>query len=139
MASSSNRIDGSTSRAREADELALARRQRTAPLGDRVEIAAGEFRDEVVRADRARRLLDLFVPRVREAVGDVVADRPREEERLLGHVAEPASVGAEVEIGDRLAVDEHAARSDVVEARDELHDRGLPGAGLADERDRLAR
>ena len=34
------------------------------------------------------------------AVGDVVADGAGEEERLLGHVAELAAVGGEVEVAE---------------------------------------
>ncbi len=38
-----------------------------------------------------------------------------------------------------VAVDAHRAGGHVVEARDQVGDRRLAGAGLADERDRLAR
>ena len=103
-----------------------------------MEVAAGQLGDELVRADRARSLLDLGVARVGTAVGDVVADRAREEERFLRHVPEPASVRAQVEVGDRRAVDQDLPVGDVVEACDELDDGGLAGAGLADQRDRLA-
>ena len=125
-------------RAREADELALPGRQRASALRDRLQVAAGELGDELVRADFTRRLLDLGVARVGSAVRDVVADGSREEERLLGHVPEPAAVRAQVELGDRRAVDQDLPAGDVVEARDELDDRRLPGAGLADQRNRLA-
>ena len=56
-------------------------------------------------------LLDLGVGGVGSAVRDVVADGAREQERLLGHVAEPAAVRAQVEVGDGDAVDEDLARS----------------------------
>ena len=74
--------------ARERDELALAGRQRAAPFAHPLEVAAGQRRDEVVRADLARRGFDLGVGRVLAAVGDVVADRAREQERLLRHDTE---------------------------------------------------
>ena len=61
----------------ERDELALARRQRPAPLAHRVQVAAGQRGDEVVGADGPRRGLDLGVGGVGPAVGDVVADRAR--------------------------------------------------------------
>ena len=41
-------------RAGQADELALAGRQRPAPLGDRVQVAAAQRGDELVGADGAR-------------------------------------------------------------------------------------
>ena len=73
------------------------------------------------------------------AVGDVVAHGAGEQERLLRHVAEPAAVRAEVELGERHAVDQHPARGRVVEAGDQLDDRRLAGAGLADQRHGLGR
>ena len=70
------------------DQLALTGRQRPAALGQLVVVPAREAGDEVVRTDRPSRRLDLGVARLGPAVGDVVADRAREEERLLRHVAE---------------------------------------------------
>ena len=140
VASSSSRIAGSTSCARARhDELALPGGQRPAPLADRVEVAAGERGDEVVRAHGPRRALDLGVGGVGAAVGDVVADRAREQERLLGHEAELAAVRAQVEVAHGRRRRRGRRRSRVVEAGDQLHQRRLAGAGLADERDRLAR
>ena len=49
--------------------------------------------------------LDLGVAGVGAAVGDVVADRAGEQERLLGHDAELAPEGAEVEVAQVVAVD----------------------------------
>ena len=63
----------------------------------------------------------------------------REQERLLGHVAELAAERAQVDVAHGDAVDEHRAAVDVVEAGDQLHERRLAGTGLADQRDRLAR
>ena len=75
-------------RARERDELALARRQRPAALAHPLQVPAGQRGDEVVRADLACRGLDLGVGRVLAPVRDVVADRAREQERLLRDDAE---------------------------------------------------
>ena len=140
VASSSSRIAGSTRWARaRADELALPGRQRPATLAHVVEVAAREPGDEVVGADRPGRRLDLGVARVGPAEGDVVADRPREQERLLRHVAELVPVLGEVEVGQRHAVDQHPPGGGVVEPGDQLHDGRLAGAGLADEGHDLAR
>ena len=89
------------------DELALPGGQRLAALGHLVQVAAGQGRDEVVRADRPRRRLDLGVARLRAPVGDVVPDGAGEQERLLRHVAELLPVGVEVEGAQVDAVDEH--------------------------------
>ena len=89
-------------------------------------------------ADRPGRRLDLGVGRVRSAVGDVVAHRAGEQERLLRHDAELAAVRVEVEVAQVDAVDRHRARRRVVEAGDQLDERRLAGAGLAHERDGLA-
>ena len=66
-----------------------------------------------------------------------VADRAREQERLLGHVAEVAAVGGRSSVAQVDAVDEDPAGGRVVEAGDELDERRLAGAGGADERDDL--
>jgi hypothetical protein len=48
----------------------------------------GRGLDELVRVGVSRRLDDLRGRRAGPAVGDVVADRPAEQERLLGHHAQ---------------------------------------------------
>ena len=122
----------------QAHQLALAGRQRPSPLGDPIAVAARQRGDDVVGADGPCRRLDLGVGGGRTPVGDVVAHRAGEQERLLGHVPEPAAVGAEVDLGQRHAVDQHPARGRVVEAGHQLHDRRLAGPRLADEGDGLA-
>ena len=88
VASSRTRMRGlGDDGAGEADELALADREVLAALLQVRLVAVLEAHDEVVRADGARGLLDLFVGRVRAAVGDVLADGAGEEERLLEHDA----------------------------------------------------
>ena len=140
VASSSSRIAGSTrQRPGQADELALPGRQRAAALAHPLEVAAGQpaMKSWAPTARAAR--FDLGVGGVGAAVGDVVADRAREEERLLGHEAELVVVGAQVEVASRGRRRRAPRRSRVVEAGDELHHRGLARAGLADQRDGLAR
>jgi hypothetical protein len=98
-----------------------------------------ETGDEVVRAHCTRRTLDLRVGCVWPPVGDVVANRAREQERLLRYDPELPAEGAEIERAQVGAVDLHLAAGRIVEASNELHDRRLAGAGLADQRDTLAR
>ena len=97
----------------ERDELALARRERPAPLAHR---GAGTRRAAAAMKscalDRAGGGLDLGVGRVGAAERDVVPDRAGEEERLLGDDPE---VVVDTRPGrssvDRDAVDEHRARA----------------------------
>src|SRR6185312_6998227 len=65
------------------------------------------------------------------AVGDVVADRPGEEEGLLRHVAELVAVGGQVEVAEIGAVDADGATVGVVEAGQQLHQGRLARPGLA--------
>ena len=82
---------------------------------------------------------DLFVGRIQPAVADVVHDRAGENEAVLQHDAHLGAQGVQRHLGDVVAVNQHAAGIDVVEARDQVHDRRLARAGRADKRDRLAR
>ena len=100
-------------------------------------IATGETRDEIVRTDRARCRLHLGIARLRPSVRDVVADRAREEECLLGHVAELQAEVVQIDRAKVVAVDVDAAVIGVVEAREQLHDGRLARPGLPDQRDGL--
>ena len=75
---------------------------------------------------------------VRAAEGDVLGDRAAEQEALLGDDPEPAAQRVRVELADVDAVDQDPPALRVVEAGDQLRQRRLAGAGLADQRDRLA-
>ena len=91
-------------------------------------------------APTARRgRFDLRVRGLAVAVGDVVADRAREEERFLRNDAELLMKRDGVVLIHRNAIDTHSTRRCVVEARDELDHGRLAGTGLTDQRDRLAR
>ena len=68
---------------RDGDALALPARERVAPLAHHGVVAVGELDDELVGVGGPRGGLDLLDGRVGPAVGDVVADRDREEERLV--------------------------------------------------------
>src|SRR4029079_6447708 len=84
--------------------------------------------------DRACGRLDLFLRGIRPPERDVLPNRAREEEALLRYDAELAAqalLGGRAEI---VAVDGDAALARVVEACEELRDRGLPRAGVPHER-----
>ena len=66
-----------------------------------VVVAGGQPAIEVVGADGPGRRLDLGVGGVGPAVGDVVADRAGEQERLLGHEPQLLAERVQVEVDQR--------------------------------------
>ncbi len=117
--------------------LALAARERDPALADHRVVPVRQPLDELVRLREPRRLLDLLVGRVGPAEGEVLAHGRREEERVLRDHADLAAQRVERHVAHVGAVDRHAPALDVVEARDQRRERRLPGAGVADQRDRL--
>ena len=122
-------------RPRERDELALAEREPRAALAELRLVAVLEPEDEVVRADGLRRLDDLLRRRARRAERDVLGDRAGEEEALLRDDAELAAQRRLRHLAQVEAVDRDPPVARVVEAGEQLRDRRLAGAGVADERD----
>ena len=88
---------------------------------------------------RLRRLLDLLVGRVGLREAEVLAHGRVEEIGLLRDDADGGGERLEREVADVDAVDPHRALGRVVEARDEVAERRLAGAGLADDRRRRPR
>ncbi len=89
---------------------------------------------------RAARAAAMICARgVRPAVGDVLGDRAVEQERLLQHDADVAAVFLDREGADVGAVDRDRPFGDVVEAADEVDDRGLARPARPDQPDHLAR
>ena len=124
---------------RECDELPLAERELEAALADLRVVAGGEIGDERVGSDGVRGRFDLGAGGAGPAEGDVVGDRACEEEALLRNDPELAAerlLGDAAQVG---AVDRDPPVARVVEAREQLGDRGLSRAGVPDERDRRAR
>src|SRR5205823_4414802 len=74
-----------------------------------------------------------------QAKADVLAQRDREEEGLLRHVADRAAKLLERAPPDVDPVDQDLALLHVEEPRDEIHDRGLAGARRPDDREGPAR
>ena len=81
----------------------------------------------------------LLVGRVEPAVADVVHHRVGEQERILQHDADLRAQAGSGHIAHIDAVDRHRAARHIVEARQQIDDRGLARAGRPDDRDRLAR
>ncbi len=123
-------------RARERDELALAEREPRAALAELRVVAVLEPRDELVRADGAR-------PRRRSPRG-VASGRPKamfsrtvpaKRKPSCGTMPSWRRSDACVDVAQVDAVDRDPALGRVVEAREQLRDRRLAGARVADERD----
>src|SRR5918997_735147 len=119
--------------------LALAAREPDPPLADEGIVASGERADKLVCLRCQGRGLDLLLCRVRLAVGDVVAHRAREEQRGLHDDPDLASQARERHVAHVVAVEPEASPRHVVEARDQVDERGLARAGGAEDRHRLSR
>src|SRR4051795_2561562 len=125
-------------RPRERDQLTLAERQPGTAFAELRLVAILEALDELVGADGARSGLDVLSRRAGAAERDVLDDRSGEEESLLRDDAELPPQRRLRGVAKIGAVDRDAAVRRVVEAREQLRDRRLPRAGVADESDRRA-
>ena len=124
-------------RARDGDALPLATRQRVAALTHLAVEAFGQRVDEGLGPRRARRGAHELVAGVRAAVGDVLADGRREEERFVEHQPHRRAQAADGQVAHIPAVDQHRALGGVVEARQQASDGRLPAPRPADQCDRL--
>ena len=102
----------------DGDALALAARQREAPLADLGAVALGQRRDELVGAGEAGRPLDVDLVGVGVGEGDVGGDRVAEQERVLEHEAD----------GPAQLEQRHVPHVDAVEARPGRRRRRRSGA-----------
>ena len=91
-----------------------------------------------MRAAR-RRLLELLVGRVGAREAQVLAHAAVEQVGVLRDDADDAPERCEAEVAHVVAVEQHRALADVVEPRDQVAERGLAAAGLADDRDLASR
>ena len=94
---------------------------------------------EVRDAEALEQLVGALLARVRHVLADV---HVREERVLLEHEADGALLGRQVDplpgVEPGLVAEAHRAAGGPVQAGHRAQGRGLPGAGRADERDRLA-
>ncbi len=103
---------------------------------DRV-VAVRQLQDEALCIGHARCGPHFVVRRIEPAVADVLHHARAEQIRLLQHQAEhPAQLGLP-HVAQIHAVDLDRAIVDLVEAREQVDDRGLARTGRADERDAL--
>ena len=124
-------------RAGDRHALALAAGKRVAPLPDDRVVAIGHADDELVGVGRLGCGDDLFDRGVGFAVGDVVPDRDREQERLVEDEADVCPQALERVLTHVLAVDVERALGHVVGAVQQSADGRLPRSGPPDERDGL--
>ena len=132
VASSRMRIGGvGEERPGDGEQLHLAGADRAVLVVEDRVVAVGQGAHEAVDVGGLRRLDELLVAGRRVAVGDVLADGAAEQPRVLEHHAHlRAQVGA-AQVADVVAVDGDAAAVDVVEAHEQVDQRGLAGAGRA--------
>ena len=114
-------------------------RRGRSPLAERRLVAVRHRHDEVVGVGHAGGSLDVLLGGVGDSVADVLGHRSAEQHGLLEHEAHLAAQGGERQAAHVQAVHEHLALVGVVEPGDELGDRALAGAAVADERHDLAR
>ena len=124
-------------RARDADALALAARERDALRAEVGVVAQRQRADELVRRRRARRGHDLLARRVGR-VGDVVVHRAAEQHGVLEHDRDLLAQPRQRALARVAAVDQHAPRGRVEEARDERAERRLARARRPHQREPLA-
>ncbi len=139
VASSRTRTLGCARNARaKRDQLPLTRGEGLAALvDDGVEPVRHPF-DDLGQPDLADRFPDLVIGGIGTGEGDVVAEGPGEEERLLRHDPELPAERVDLDVFDVVPVDQDPTLGRVVEAGDQLGHCRLPGACLADERHGLA-
>src|SRR5581483_5256637 len=82
---------------------------------------------------------NLVLAGIGPAEGDVLANRAREQHRLLHHDADLAAKRMEGYVAHVIAIDQHRALAHVVEARNQVGHGGLARPGSSDEGDHLPR
>mmetsp|Transcript_100376 Transcript_100376/g.288360 ORF Transcript_100376/g.288360 Transcript_100376/m.288360 type:complete len:233 (+) Transcript_100376:2356-3054(+) len=120
-------------RARDRHALLLPSGQLAAADADEGVQLLGQGVDELPGLRLLDGLFRLLLGDVGVATLDVLEDRRREEHRLLTDIPDEATPGAQRQRLEVHAIDRHDAGHRVVEALQELDDRGLARAALADE------
>ena len=116
-------------RARNGGPLFLSARQRDAPLSDHLPVPFGEGGHVSRKARELRRFPHQRV--VRRAVpphGDVLRQRPGEEERRLGDDADLAKERGRLHVADVDAVDENRPARRLHEPRENVDEGGFPAS-----------
>lgn len=91
-------------------------------------VAFGQFGDKIMCMYCLCGGDDLIVCRVELPVGDIFADSSRKEEIVLRHDAHLLPQALDADFFDILPINPYTALLDIVEAADQVYDRGLSGA-----------
>ena len=126
-------------RACERDQLALADRQALAPLADLGVETVGHAREPPVETERHERGLDVGVGRALAAEAHVLANRRVEQEAVLRHEADASTAFRRRDRTQVDAAELDATDGGVGQAAQQLGERRLARAGLADDGDVGAR
>ncbi len=121
----------------DAEPLALPAGDVRAALRDRGVELLGHRGDEVPALGDGERVPELLLVGVRVPEAEVRRDGAGEQVGPLRHEADPVPEHAGVEVAHVVPVQQHAPLGRVHEARDEVDQGGLAGAGAADDRDGL--
>ena len=123
----------------DGDALLLPARQVDSALFDVGVVALRQLEDELVRLGRSGGGDHLFVAGLRAPIADVIAHRAGEQDRLLRHDADLRQQRILLDGADIDPVDQDLPCGGIVEARDQVDQRGFARAGRAQDGDRLAR
>src|SRR5207248_2955690 len=118
---------------RDCDPSLLPARQRDAALPNHRVVALRQLANEPVCVCQLGSAYDVAACRRGPAVRDVLPDGTAEEQRILEDEAHALAQRLLVEGSDVITVDQHASRLRVVEARDEINECCLTGAGRPDD------
>src|SRR5207253_519305 len=127
----------------DGDALALAARQLDAAVAYERFIALAAFGvrkigDEGIGGGHLRHRFDLMFARLRPAIADIVADRTMQQRDILRDDTDGAPKACLADGADILPVDQDRALADIVEAHEQVRERGLARTREADEADLLA-
>ncbi len=114
----------------DGDALNLPAGEAHAAFADYGLIAVRQLADEIVRVGHGGGGVDLLAGGIAPAIEDILPDGAGEEHRLLRHDADGAAQRFERRLADVLPVDENAPLLHVVEARQDIHQRGFARAAL---------
>ena len=126
-------------RARNRDTLPLAAGKPLPPLADLRVVAVGELQQKLVTVGGFGRAHDLVHRGVGLGVSDVVADRAGKEIRFLQDDAELPAKILPLDVANVHAIDQDASVGHIVEAGEQVDDRGFARAAVSDQTDHLAR
>ncbi len=123
----------------DAQPLDLPARQPDAALAHHLLVAQRQLGDEGVRVRHLRHFLDAPAVWAVVAAGNVLADGAREQQVGLHHVTHLGAIETGIDHVEVVAIHRHRSFARLVEAHQQLGQRGLAGAAAAHDGHHLAR